>query len=879
MKSRLLFFLTLFFIGTIENANSQCTVTASTNSSALACGVAPLSGCGGIVYIGDGTNPMTISFNANLDLTCLGAIQFIVRSQATLDFSPGNSYLRLATGSSIYFQPGAGLVGGSCNASERIYIGTDLIASCNGNGPGADYDFPGLLNAGGFNIVKDTSPVHSSCGSSAFTLTAVAIPSSGATIRWYNVASGGSILATGASYTTPVLASSATYYAEAFYSASGFTTPRTSFALTVNSLPSAPSIGTVTSATCSLATGNVIITNLPASGTWTLTRSGTSSATTTGTGTSTTISGLAPGTYTFTVSNGTCTSAASGSVVILSSQTVWNGSGWSNSPPSLTRSVVISGNYQTAVSGGFSCCSLTINPGASLTVFKNDYVEIQNELTNNGTVTIEDSGSLVQINNASVNTGTIVMQRAALVDGYDYVYWSSPVASFSSSNISPTTSNIIYKWIPTVASNTNGHGTWVNGNETMVKGKGYIERGLNNAPSNVSFTSSFTGIPNNGIVTIPISRGTYDLAANYNTSLSPTFATKDDDNWNLLGNPYPSSISLYQFLTTNTNIAGFVKIWKHGLAPSLSNPSPFYNSYAYNYDANDYTTYNLAGSSAGSSSDYFIGAGQGFFVLMNANTAATTENVVFNNVMRNKNYANNQFFRGASAANQKSAASGRIWLDIVSSTTNRRTMIGYIEGASNEKDRLFDADTDLKMDFNIYSLIGYESQIIQSRKLPFDENDIVPLGMKIPSNGNYTIAIGEVDGFFANAGQKIYLEDKALHIVHNLSLAPYQFTGVAGISNERFALRFTDVTLGNPDPELISGNVAIYPSDNTIVIASKLENIKEYSIYDVLGRALASQYKVNSKEMLVTSIMNSNQALIVKVVLENGQSVTKKIIF
>jgi gliding motility-associated-like protein len=55
---------------------------------------------------------------------------------------------------------------------------------------------------------------------------------------------------------------------------------------------------------------------LPSAGTWTLTRN-PGSITTTGTGTSTTISGLASGTYTFTVTNAAgCTSASSSEVVI-----------------------------------------------------------------------------------------------------------------------------------------------------------------------------------------------------------------------------------------------------------------------------------------------------------------------------------------------------------------------------------------------------------------------------------------------------------------------------------------------------------------------------------------------------------------------------------
>ena len=82
------------------------------------------------------------------------------------------------------------------------------------------------------------------------------------------------------------------------------------------SAPVAPSIGTIVQPTCSVATGSVPLSGLPSSGTWTLTRSpgGITSA---GTGTSTTISGLAAGTYTYTVTNSsTCVSASSANIVI-----------------------------------------------------------------------------------------------------------------------------------------------------------------------------------------------------------------------------------------------------------------------------------------------------------------------------------------------------------------------------------------------------------------------------------------------------------------------------------------------------------------------------------------------------------------------------------
>ena len=78
-------------------------------------------------------------------------------------------------------------------------------------------------------------------------------------------------------------------------------------------LPSAPIVGVITQPTCTVATGSVVLSGLPSTGTWTINPGGTN-----GTGTSTTISGLAAGTYTFTVTDGIsgCTSLGSTEVVI-----------------------------------------------------------------------------------------------------------------------------------------------------------------------------------------------------------------------------------------------------------------------------------------------------------------------------------------------------------------------------------------------------------------------------------------------------------------------------------------------------------------------------------------------------------------------------------
>ena len=79
--------------------------------------------------------------------------------------------------------------------------------------------------------------------------------------------------------------------------------------------PSAPVVGLITQPTCAVATGSVALSGLPL-GTWTVTVS-PGGRTVAGSGSTITIADLAPGSYTFTVTNSVnCTSPASASAVI-----------------------------------------------------------------------------------------------------------------------------------------------------------------------------------------------------------------------------------------------------------------------------------------------------------------------------------------------------------------------------------------------------------------------------------------------------------------------------------------------------------------------------------------------------------------------------------
>jgi len=526
--------------------------------------------------------------------------------------------------------------------------------------------------------------------------------------------------------------------------------------------------------------------------------------------------------------------------------------------------------------------SLAVNANATLTITATNAVTITDAINVNpsGNIIVLDDASIVQVSNVA-NTGNIEYRRSANIRRQDYVYWSSPVTGFASSAISPGTSlGFQYKWTPTIATNTNGFGNWALANETMVRGKGYIVRGPNSysLSSAANYTATFIGVPNNGNITIPISRETYN-GVNYATGASTTLGTKDDDNWNLVGNPYPSAIHAINFLTLNTNIAGFINIWTHGTLPSSAISDPFYNDYGYNYTPTDYITYNSVGTSSGPGVfNGRIASGQGFFVSMLHTSAAATENLTFNNSLRNSTYNNTVFYRNAENNGEKNADDlerHRIWFDIVSpSGSSVRSLLGYVENATDQEDRLFDAFANEKLSFNIFSLIGDDEMVIQGRKLPFDKNDKVNIGVAIPQDGLYKIALSNIDGLFLDTNENIYIEDKLMNTIFNLKDAPYSFMANKGVIKDRFTIRFTK----NENITEITNQLNVYDNNVLTVESGKLK-IKDILIYDTLGKLLVNKNNVQVKNYQVNNLTKTNSMLIIKVILEDNSEEVRKVLY
>ena len=510
----------------------------------------------------------------------------------------------------------------------------------------------------------------------------------------------------------------------------------------------------------------------------------------------------------------------------------WNGSTWSNGVPSAALDAIIAENFSSTSSGdtaGFTAKTLTVNSSKTFTINSGNTITVAGAITNNnGTFNVENNANLVQTNVSATNTGSIVVKRnSANIQLYDYTLWSSPVAGQNLKSFSPNTlDSRFYSY----DSSQNLYSAVDPLSTSFSPATGYLIRAPNTwtASTPTTFNSVFTGVPNNGTITL--------------TGLTP-------NKFYAVGNPYPSSISATSFINGNST-SGTLYFWRKTNGANGS-------AYA--------TRTNAGGTASGGLTPTDdIGVGQGFIV----KTGASATTLSFNNTMRTS--SNSLVFL------RTNEERNRYWLNLNTPTEFIcQTLVAYMPEATASVDNAIDGKYINDAPVALTSLINSEEYTIQGRALPFSTTDSVLLGFKTNVAGNYTISIDHVDGFFST-GQVIFLKDNLLNTVNDLSAGSYSFASAVGTFNSRFEIVYQRV-LGVNNPEFTSNNVVVFNDKGDIRINSGSAVMEQVRIYDLQGRLLVDKKQINTTETKITTTA-ANQVLLIEITAINGHKVTKKII-
>jgi hypothetical protein len=432
--------------------------------------------------------------------------------------------------------------------------------------------------------------------------------------------------------------------------------------------------------------------------------------------------------------------------------------------------------------------------------------ELGGALVSNGNLVLENGAQLFHGTGTTAGggsvTGNIIVRRQGNVSG-GFNAWSTPVVG----GALPGSSGYLYNSLlgtnsGTDDNNPNPDPGWVAHSGTMSAGKGYF--------STNGSSATFTGVANNGNYTPSVTSSTELMTSTDAPSV-----------FNLIGNPYPSSLDADQFITDNSsNIDGALYFWSDENAGSAA------------FSTDDYATFTGGGSivpissgGSGITPVSSIPSCQGFFV--NCETSGTID---FNNGQRGG--SNGQFFRMAAQNGQ------RMWLSINNYNLElfNQTLVAFDEFATDQKDWGVDA---YKFRGNPAISIGAqqndETYVIATYEAVRQTGKVIPLMTFVETADTYTFVADSMEGF---DNQHVFLEDLSDGSLYPLTQGDsYSFAMTSADEFGRFQLWFSPLN-GTGVNESDSGFSLYATPNNTIVVETTSgENINgTVEITDMAGR-------------------------------------------
>ncbi|WP_238528720.1 LamG-like jellyroll fold domain-containing protein [Kordia algicida OT-1] len=560
-------------------------------------------------------------------------------------------------------------------------------------------------------------------------------------------------------------------------------------------------------------------------------------------------------------SDAVTTDSASNKTVITWSATAastsWTtGSNWvGGTAPDATKleSVVIPSSTNYPVLTAHTVVGeLTVDASASITVNAGATLDVYYDLTNNGTITVENDGALLARENRDVKgSGNFIIKRDSpnYTDRYFYSYWSTPVAETDATiaTIFPNVGGYDYYWN---ASATNAF--WNNDHTDMEVGRGYALRANH---FNVE-TAVFDGTVNNGDITETV----------YYTVDPGT----SESGYNIIGNPYPSAIDWQSFQKDNTDvIEGTVYYWRQTDAPIGDNL------------ASDYIEYNNTGSNPLGAADGNIGTAQGFAVQAKAGggtvTFKNTHRVVANNTQffRPNNGTDGLITPGSTVATESSNSQtdGRLSLRMSGGGLYATQLLGFIPDGTEAYDDTFDGPfINEGAGIEFYSYVTNSKMAIQALPELTNQSMEIPLGYQVVSSGTYTI---QIDAEYISDDFDIVLEDRYESTFTDLRQTSYTFTANPTEENDRFFLKVQyRNTLSVEDVVVSEDEVNVLFNDNALKTITKRSDFETIALYDISGKQLIQREYSD----VVTMPQLARGVYVVKYTTDNGIVLTKKVL-
>ena len=481
--------------------------------------------------------------------------------------------------------------------------------------------------------------------------------------------------------------------------------------------------------------------------------------------------------------------------------TTFTGGSWNNGDPTGNSMAIINDNYDSATMGDINACSCQVNAGRTTTIRDGDFMNIAGNITVNGTLIVENEGSIVQIdeNAITTNNGTIEVRKTTpVLGGRDFTLLSSPMTAETRNDVYGD-ANRAFEIIPSLFTPHPDVTTALNFIDvdfdyfsqatSLEPGQGFmVFPQAPNAAGTTTLDHTYTlGTLNSGVINYPLV---------YNGPVS-------GNNFNLVGNPYASAIDTDMLIMNNTSI-NEVYYWEHLTPPTADNPG----DNTTNHSMDDISIYNLTGGIAavngGTVPGRYMVSGQGFGIL--ADQAAAGASLDFTNAMRVS--GNNGTVRSSQNPNNK------IWLQLSNQDGTRvnTALVGFLNEATEAFDKGYDSER-LDTKVSLYSTLEDGKELSIQGREAFDLNTEIQLGFAVKNNQSeqYTIAIQQLEGTGLDTAP-VFLRDNVTGTITNLKEESYSFSAASTSQSNRFTLFFTPAdTLSTGDAN-INNDIALYPN-------------------------------------------------------------------